>query len=640
MTQIWRRAALVVAASTAVLSLPTAASADPALSVSGIRQEAGLVEFYLSGSGLPGNSLISTQNLRVTAGEQKLTSAVVPISAGDNARAAKRAVVLVLDTSGSMKDGGAMAAAKSAAKRYLSALPADIRVGVVTAGAPATTPQPISADRTKAERAVNELVADGETALYDGIRAAGGLLSQGSFEQRRIVVLSDGEDTRSTASLAEATRAVGGIPVDTIAFKTESATTGILADLSTASGGQAYTAADSASLASAFDKAAGSFTTQVLVTAKVPSELAGRLVRLGVEVVLPDGPVRTDLTVTLVPDTRVAGPMKVEDADGLPMSLIYTFAVIVFVGLLAFGLLVFAPMMAAADRRRRLGQVDRFVRQRRGTPPPAEATSQVTQAALALSEQVMKQVNVEGRIAQQLDRAGMRLRPHEWLLIRALFCLTLTFVFAVLVNIFAAPFLGVIAGWGLTSFYHRNRATKRVTAFATLLPDALQLVVGSLRSGFSLQQAIDAMIREFPDPISGEFGRALGETRLGVDIEDALDRLATRMQSKDLAWAVVAVRVQRDVGGNLAEVLGTTISTVRERDQLRRHVLAVSADGRLSAWVLLALPILLLISLLAFRREYLQPMFDSVLGLAMGFIGLLLMAVGGFWVSKVIKVEV
>jgi Flp pilus assembly protein TadB len=188
--------------------------------------------------------------------------------------------------------------------------------------------------------------------------------------------------------------------------------------------------------------------------------------------------------------------------------------------------------------------------------------------------------------------------------------------------------------------HQRRRADRRTRAFATLLPDALQLRIGSLRTGFSLSQAIDAMARELPDPISTEFGRALAETRLGVDLEDALERLADRMKSTDLAWAVVAVRVQREVGGNLAEVLETTMDTMRERDALRRHVRALSAEGRLSAWVLIALPIGVGAFMFLFRAEYLRPLYTEPLGILMLSGAVILVAVGAFWLSRVVKVEV
>jgi tight adherence protein B len=179
-----------------------------------------------------------------------------------------------------------------------------------------------------------------------------------------------------------------------------------------------------------------------------------------------------------------------------------------------------------------------------------------------------------------------------------------------------------------------------MAAFTEQLPDALRLIIGSLRSGFSLAQAVEAVTSELPEPISGEFGRALGETRLGAEIEDALDRVGDRMNSRELRFVVVAIRVNREIGGNLAEVLTTTVGTMSERAMLHRQVRALSAEGRLSAYVLIALPILVLLYMAAFRGVYLAPLVTTPLGWLVSLFGVAELALGIFWMIKVVKVEV
>ncbi|MEU8078149.1 VWA domain-containing protein [Catellatospora citrea] len=613
------------------LTATPAAAADPALSISGLRQEAGLLEFYLSAQDLPAGTTFDT--VAVTAGDRTFEATSKQVASAETA-AARRGVVLVLDTSGSMT-GGPIDAARTAARRYLELVPADVEIGLVTAGAPATVVLAPTKDRAAANRAVDTLAAKGETALYDGVRLAAGLMSKGEWGQRRIVALSDGADTASKATLASARQGAGAVAVDTIAFATPDTTAGILAGLSAATGGRAFTAADAAALGAAFAEASGSFAVQLLVRVTVPAELSGQQLRLTVAA----GGASTEVPVAFAVDTRAVGPL-VGVPGGAPGNIwLLVIGGVVFAGLLGTALLVVGPMLSASDRRRRLSQLDQFVAPRRSAAP-VDGSSQVTAAALALSEQVVKSANVEGRLATQLDRAGMRLRPHEWLLLRALACV----VAAVLIGVMLAPLAGVVlgplVGWLFTSLYHRNRATKRVEAFRELMPEALQLIVGSLRSGFSLTQAIDAMARELPEPIASEFGRALGEARLGVDIEDALDRVAVRMRSKDLAWAVVAIRVQRDIGGNLAEVLSTTVETMREREALHREVRSLSAEGRLSAWVLLALPIGAGAFMFLSRGEYVRPLYTDMRGIVMLVAGVLLLLVGGFWLSRLIKIEV
>ena len=184
------------------------------------------------------------------------------------------------------------------------------------------------------------------------------------------------------------------------------------------------------------------------------------------------------------------------------------------------------------------------------------------------------------------------------------------------------------------------QASRRIKAFNAQLSDALQLTAGGLRAGLSLAQSVDTIVREGTEPMAGELRRALVEARLGVDIEDALDGVAQRMSSADFRWVVMAIRIQRQVGGNLAELMLTVAGTLREREYLRRQVLTLSAEGRLSAWVLGGLPPAFMLFLVLTKGDYVAPMFHTALGWAMLMLAGVLLAVGSFWMSKTVKVEV
>ncbi len=147
-------------------------------------------------------------------------------------------------------------------------------------------------------------------------------------------------------------------------------------------------------------------------------------------------------------------------------------------------------------------------------------------------------------------------------------------------------FLGGVGAWVFLSFKHR----RRLKAFKNQLANTLQLMSGALSAGLSLAQSVDTVVKEGTDPMASEFRRALIETRLGVEIEDALAAIAERMGSVDFEWVVMAIRIQRQVGGNLAELLNKVAETIREREYLERQVLALSAEGRLSVWILGGLP--------------------------------------------------
>jgi tight adherence protein B len=200
--------------------------------------------------------------------------------------------------------------------------------------------------------------------------------------------------------------------------------------------------------------------------------------------------------------------------------------------------------------------------------------------------------------------------------------------------------LGLVLGLILPFMYLSLKESRRKAAFAAILPETLQLLSGSLAAGYSLPQAVDTVVRESSGPIAVELNKAIVEARLGVPIEDALDTVARRMDSVDFEWVVMAIRIQREVGGNLAEVLNNVAATMRERERLRRQVDVLSAEGRLSAVILGALPLLFVVYLILVRPEYIGVLVTNPLGIAMIVVGVILLIAGGFWLRKVVTVEV
>jgi tight adherence protein B len=146
--------------------------------------------------------------------------------------------------------------------------------------------------------------------------------------------------------------------------------------------------------------------------------------------------------------------------------------------------------------------------------------------------------------------------------------------------------------------------------------------------------------RDAAEPAAKEFSRALAETRIGSDVGEALDRMADRMDSDNMRWTSMAISIQRQVGGNLAETLRTTAKTLREREELHRHVRALSAEGRLSAYILIGLPIFLFLYMMKVNYEYVSMLWTRPLGMIMLAGGAIAMGLGIFWMRKVVEVEV
>jgi tight adherence protein B len=331
-------------------------------------------------------------------------------------------------------------------------------------------------------------------------------------------------------------------------------------------------------------------------------------------------------------------------ALSFPYGMLPSWTPFLLAGIMALAVLVLVIAIAwpQSRARARIDQISHFG-PARATPaaePQAESgPGGLARSAMRASQQIVKAGGQEARIAVRLERAGIRLRPHEWVLIRVGAVVLGLILGLIMVDVLGAV-LGGIVGFLVTSLFLQIKLSRRVEGFADQLPDGLQLVIGSLRSGFSLPQALDALVRESPEPLASEFGRAVGEYRLGGDLADALERVAARTKNPDLGWAIIAIRIQREVGGNLAEVLQTAVETMRERGRLRRHVRSLSAEGRLSGYILIALPVVIGLFMFLTRREYLRPLYTEPLGILMLLVGGVLLIGGVLWMLRVVKVEV
>jgi Flp pilus assembly protein TadB/Mg-chelatase subunit ChlD len=615
---------------------PGVAFADPAadLSVTGVTASAGQVSFLASARGLPSGTSLAQAQLTVRIGDREL-----PATIGEavTAKPEPRAVVVVIDTSGSMA-GSRIAAARKAAAEYAKTLPADVRLGLVAVAQPSRILLAPTTDRAAYTRAVAALSARGGTALYDGVAQAANVL--GSSGARRILVLSDGDDTASktTASGVQATLRDGGVIADVVGFQVTSGAA--VKQLATGSGGRVFAAADARALAAAFRFAAASFSAPVRITAKIPRALDGRVAAIEVRANLAGRTVTAATVPVHLTSARFeTAPLPETTVPRPPPWLAQVAVLVVFLSLFLLLASVLRPALARAHQRRRIGQISKFTSSAAPVAASGARGGSLIQGALNLSERMVTKRGSREKLAQELDRAGMSFRPHEWLLLRVAVAAGSALLLSVLFG--GLGFVpGALVGWLVTRFYRTSRTGRRTKKFAGQLPDALQLVVGSLQSGFSLPQAVSAVVKDTEEPLGPELGRALASTRLGGTLEDGLEAVANRVGSQDLSWAVMTIRIQREVGGNLAEVLETAVATMREREGLRRHVKALSAEGRLSAYVLTGMPIGVAGWMFMLRREYLEPLYTTAIGIGMLIASVTMVTFGAWWMSKLVKVDV
>jgi len=271
----------------------------------------------------------------------------------------------------------------------------------------------------------------------------------------------------------------------------------------------------------------------------------------------------------------------------------------------------------------------------------ALGSTAIARSAVELAERMTQRQGLADVVDGRLEAAGIPMRTPEWLIVHIGAAVGLSLLFLLLSGgALVATAAGLLLGIALPWVLLMVRQGRREAAFLSQLPDTLQMIAGSLQAGYSLPQALDTVVREGQPPMSAEFNRALVENRLGVPVEDALEGIARRMASQDFSWVVMAVRIQRDVGGNLAELLIMVGDTLRERERLRRQVRVLSAEGRLSGWILGGLPVLFFVYLAVANPTYLGPMWNTSLGIGMMILAVVLLGVGAFWLTRVIKVEV
>jgi tight adherence protein B len=262
----------------------------------------------------------------------------------------------------------------------------------------------------------------------------------------------------------------------------------------------------------------------------------------------------------------------------------------------------------------------------------------LVQQASVVAERIAG-ASVLEKVEQLLDQAKLPLRPAEFLVYAPVGALVAA-VFAYLVF---GPVLAVVVMIGLFAspfIILKRRSATRLKRFQSQLPDALNLLAGSMRAGFSFMQGLEAVAEEASEPIRGELQRAFTESRLGRPVEEALDDAARRMESRDLAWAVMAIRIQREVGGNLAELLDTVAETMTHRERLRREIKSLTAEGRMSAIVLSIFPPAFALMLFVLQPGYMNLLFQETIGIICVIGGAILSVVGWFWLSRIVKIEV
>lgn len=262
----------------------------------------------------------------------------------------------------------------------------------------------------------------------------------------------------------------------------------------------------------------------------------------------------------------------------------------------------------------------------------------ILQRAVETTRRIAEERGILETVETKLDQADIALRPAE-----ALFFYVVAVVLLAVLAVFLIGPLGLILAMVfalLPPAILNFLAGQRLRKFTAQLPDTLQLLSSSLRAGFSFMQGVEAVSQEVSEPMGAELRRVIIEARLGRPVEESLQECANRMKSPDFDWAVMAVAIQREVGGNLADLLHTVSATMVERERLRRDVRSLTAEGRMSAIVLGILPPAMGLAFYVLNPAYIDILFNNTGGeIALG-LAVVAMVIGFFWMQKIVNIEV
>jgi tight adherence protein B len=545
-----------------------------------------------------------------------------------------KSVVLAIDRSQSMR-GKPLNTAIDAARAFADAKPASDQIAVSTFASQALPTTPFSPSTTDSDAALRSISVDGTpgTKMYDDLVLDVDALSHQPTAGKVIIVVTDGNETSSSATLDQVTAAArkAHVAIYVIGIESSLFSPGGLKQLASGTGGRYYAAASPGYLHQIYstiaDELARTWQVEYLTAARPGDTIA-------VTASVPG-------QGKVVASTAIAGVGTVAPSKGaLPKSAFTTPGMLVLaaiVGLLvmlAFRL-VFKKSRSEEMRRRiqpHVGQEKDKTKVKR-----KRERSGLVRGLFASTEHVLGKSKQWSSLSRLLERGDVPLKTVEFAYMILLFGFGVGFLASVM-GLHGIFLLVAFAVGGLLPIaFVWRKARKRLAAFDEQLPDLLMAVAASLKAGHSFKQGIQTIVEEAQDPAKKEFQRVLAEASLGRPVEAALADMAERIGSKNFAFIVTAVSIQNQVGGSLAGLFDMVADTVRQRQQFSRKIKALTAMGRASAYVLIGLPFFLGALITVISHKYMAPLFFTSSGHIMIMVGLVAMAIGSLILNKIVS---
>ncbi|MCW2950609.1 MAG: putative type secretion system integral rane subunit, partial [Thermoleophilia bacterium] len=593
-------------------------------------------------------------NLRFFENGQRLSG--VSLYRGKLGRFENRAhtdLILVLDTSLSMR-GARITKAKEAARRLLAQANADDRIGLVTFGGDADLVAAPTTDRVKLSAAIAQVSLRNRTTLFDGVQLAARSFATDSGARRAIVLLSDGADTGGKATLDDAAGAAlkAAAPVFSVSITNGDARhPRALEQLGNGTGGEVRTIADNGDLGQLFSELGRRILQPYWVEYRSPSPDRSSVdfgIAVGSDTIDASRTFRATLPTRSDGSRRsvYVAPKSVEPAA--PVVRVPDGSTGLLLVSLPFGLTIFFLTWMFLRKRSTpdvLARVALYTERAtidtiKGGGNDGPLLRRLAAPFLKISDSFLGKSAFFARITFRAEQAAIAIKPSELFiamvamgLVGALF--GVAFGFGIV-----GAVVGLVVLGSLPNLWLKRKAKVRRKRFENQLADVLQSISSSLNAGHSFNQAINAMIKDSPAPTSDEFQRVMTEARLGMPIEDALQHMADRMGSPDFDFAVTTVNIQRTVGGSLADILQMVGDTVRNRQQFRKKVKALTSMGQMSAYVLLAMPVFIGLILGFMSPSYMKPLLFTSIGHMMLAAGAVSMTLGYVTCMKIVNVKV
>lgn len=556
-------------------------------------------------------------------------------------------ITLVIDTSGSMR-GAPLQEATRAASDFIGQLPDSARVSIISFGAQPQVLTAFTDSRDASKLSVNSLQARGETALWDALVEASRVTSGANSEERYIILLSDGGDTTSEQDQETAVSALTEAGAALYAITLETAESDHSALISTAAsvGGTVLTTDDPAALRALYGEIGDRLNHRYRILFS-STETGER--RIGVSVAI-DGAVATAKTTVETAESDSATPAQVATngsetvkPDLVGESILGAFtapsaglvggtslwlgAAALFVALLSVAVLAVDPF---GTRVQSLGTYS--------AASTGRKVSGLGQRAASAADRAIAKHDDDKGLDQALDAAGINMRPGEF----AMLSLGIVIAFGLGASILwnaATAIVVVLIGSGLVLATVSMKISRRRKKFAEQLHSTITILVGSMRAGRGLPQALELVASEASSPTAEEFRRVTVESRVGRDQVASLEAVAERMKNEDLRWIAQAIGINKELGGDLTELLDNLASVIRDRGRLKLQVQSLSAEGRMSAWVVGALPVAIFAYMHVTNRDYVRLLYTTNSGLTMFVAGLVFMLLGSIWMKKLVDIR-